>query len=259
MLPNKVIDGIGKRNIFFDNFILREPMSKNDFGLIRSLHWEYIVQKKLYKYFPVPQVYNYKNNSYMMGIIEGDSSFSFSEMFDMLNKIHNYKIIIPDKGMNNKKYVDMWKNNHLSIKNKEYADDIIFWLENNCPEDSRRSMIHGDWRIDNLIFKDNKIVGILDWELSGVGDPLLDIGFSMAYWNNKIIGKTDYIDKKNIIDLYQYKIPKFFHVFGFFRISVLVEIGRENFLNGKTYDVRYKNTEGIINDSFNQCRELINK
>jgi|GEM_PF-6893129 len=259
MLPNRVIGGVTKKNTFFDDFILREPLDKSNFGSSASLHWEYSVQKKLHGFFLVPEVYDYKDNSYKMKIIHGDSTFSTLEMFDMLKKIHDNKIIIKDKGMNNKKFVDFWKKQHTSLNNKENSNDIILWLEMMCPEDTSRSMLHGDWKVDNLIFKNKKIVGILDWELSGVGDPRIDIGVSMAYWNNLIIGKTNDIKKEEIIEFYGYDIPKFFYVFGFFRLSVLIEMGRESFLNNKICDKKYENTKEIINNTLNQCRFLINE
>jgi aminoglycoside phosphotransferase (APT) family kinase protein len=45
-------------------------------------------------------------------------------------------------------------------------------------------LIHNDWKFDNLIFDDGltRVVGVLDWEMSTVGDPLMDVGTSVGYW-----------------------------------------------------------------------------
>lgn len=63
------------------------------------------------------------------------------------------------------------------------AEDVMTWLDENQPDDVAHSFIHGDWRLDNLVVNDDaEIIGILDWEMSTVGDPCMDIGASLAYW-----------------------------------------------------------------------------
>ena len=65
------------------------------------------------------------------------------------------------------------------------ADALIDWLFANQPDDSGASVIHNDWRFDNLVLDlhgGTRLVGVLDWELATVGDPLMDLGASLAYW-----------------------------------------------------------------------------
>ncbi len=65
------------------------------------------------------------------------------------------------------------------------AKAVIEWLVDHQPNDSRLSVIHNDWRFDNLVIdlrENPRLVGVLDWELATVGDPLMDLGASLAYW-----------------------------------------------------------------------------
>ncbi len=53
-------------------------------------------------------------------------------------------------------------------------------LEEEAPEPQRVGLLHGDYRLPNLMWHDGKIAGILDWELASVGDPLCDLAFSQT-------------------------------------------------------------------------------
>lgn len=66
-----------------------------------------------------------------------------------------------------------------------HFDDVIGWLEEHRPVEQAHTMIHNDYRFDNLVLDPRdatSIVGVLDWELATVGDPLMDLGSAMAYW-----------------------------------------------------------------------------
>ena len=60
------------------------------------------------------------------------------------------------------------------------------WLHDNMPAESgKASVIHNDYKLDNVIFSaDNplEVIGVLDWEMATVGDPLMDLGCTLGYW-----------------------------------------------------------------------------
>ena len=63
------------------------------------------------------------------------------------------------------------------------AEELMAWLELNQPPDVPHTLIHGDWRFDNLVLNSSgELIGILDWEMSTVGDPCMDLGAALAYW-----------------------------------------------------------------------------
>ncbi len=64
-------------------------------------------------------------------------------------------------------------------------ESLISWLEVNLPEDDGQvSLVHGDYRLDNMMFASDspKVIGLLDWELSTLGHPLADLAYQCMQW-----------------------------------------------------------------------------
>lgn len=61
---------------------------------------------------------------------------------------------------------------------------VIAWLDTNQPPDVGYGIVHGDFRLDNLVLDpaDLSVTALLDWELATLGDPLMDLGSALAYW-----------------------------------------------------------------------------
>ena len=67
----------------------------------------------------------------------------------------------------------------------EEMDRLIAWLNENVPaDDGRVALVHGDWRIDNMIFDAHapKLLAVLDWELSTLGHPFADLAYQCMQW-----------------------------------------------------------------------------
>lgn len=65
----------------------------------------------------------------------------------------------------------------------EEMEKLIRWLPASVPSQTSLSIVHGDYRIDNLVFdNDNKILAVLDWELSTLGDPIADFSYFALQW-----------------------------------------------------------------------------
>src|SRR5439155_12838349 len=68
----------------------------------------------------------------------------------------------------------------------ENLDWITSWLERNQPPDAGPArIVHGDYRLDNVIFSlepPPRLLGVVDWELSTLGDPLADLGWLLSFW-----------------------------------------------------------------------------
>lgn len=65
------------------------------------------------------------------------------------------------------------------------AERLLAWLDRHAPADSGRAVLHNDFRLDNLVLDPADptcIVGVLDWEMATVGDPLMDLAGALAYW-----------------------------------------------------------------------------
>jgi aminoglycoside phosphotransferase (APT) family kinase protein len=73
---------------------------------------------------------------------------------------------------------------------------LIEWLPATLPEQTRTSVVHGDYRIDNAIFErgGTKILAVLDWELSTLGDPLADFTYVAMAWVTENGGRSGVMD-----------------------------------------------------------------
>lgn len=62
---------------------------------------------------------------------------------------------------------------------------IIAWLHERIPADTGAVLVHNDYKFDNIVLDPDdltKIIGVLDWEMATIGDPLADLGTSLGYW-----------------------------------------------------------------------------
>lgn len=80
-----------------------------------------------------------------------------------------------------------WTEQYRASETETIADidRVIAWLDKNLPpDDGRSSLVHGDYRIDNMIFAhgEPRLLAILDWELSTIGHPFADIAYQCMHW-----------------------------------------------------------------------------
>ena len=83
--------------------------------------------------------------------------------------------------------VNRWTKQYRASETERSEDmeALIAWLpENMPPDDGQVSLVHGDYRLDNLMFHatEPKIIGVLDWELSTLGHPLADLSYQLMAW-----------------------------------------------------------------------------
>ncbi len=86
-------------------------------------------------------------------------------------------------------------------------DRLIEWLPKNIPNNEETCIIHGDYRLDNMVFdpKTSEVKAVLDWELSTLGDPLGDFVYHLAPWFSPDVGER--VPSLRNIDLEQHGIP----------------------------------------------------
>ncbi|RYE02561.1 MAG: phosphotransferase family protein [Sphingomonadales bacterium] len=72
------------------------------------------------------------------------------------------------------------------------VEGLIEWLPRTVPEQTRTSIVHGDFRIDNMIFhaREPRVLAVLDWELSTLGDPLADFSYYLMSWVTEPEGRS---------------------------------------------------------------------
>jgi aminoglycoside phosphotransferase (APT) family kinase protein len=79
-----------------------------------------------------------------------------------------------------------WSRQYRASETETIAamDRLIEWLPQHLPPESPPAIVHGDYRMDNLIFhkSEPRVIGVLDWELSTIGDPLADFAYHVLTW-----------------------------------------------------------------------------
>jgi aminoglycoside phosphotransferase (APT) family kinase protein len=82
--------------------------------------------------------------------------------------------------------IDRWSRQYRSSETEriEAMDHLIAWLPQNIPPGEETTIVHGDYRIDNLIFAPDapRVLAVLDWELSTLGHPLADFAYHLMAW-----------------------------------------------------------------------------
>jgi aminoglycoside phosphotransferase (APT) family kinase protein len=82
--------------------------------------------------------------------------------------------------------IDRWTKQYRASETEkiEAMDQLIAWLPQNLPPDDETAIVHGDYRLDNMIFhpSEPRVLAVLDWELSTLGNPLGDFSYHMMTW-----------------------------------------------------------------------------
>lgn len=65
-------------------------------------------------------------------------------------------------------------------------DAVTQWLQSHMPDSGPATIVHGDYRLDNVMYANQasaRIIGIFDWEMATLGDPLADLGYLLSFWH----------------------------------------------------------------------------
>ena len=90
--------------------------------------------------------------------------------------------------------LDRWQKQYRASEPEPLPEMVLLsdWLEANLPpDDGQVALVHGDWRLDNMVFAGSgaEILGVLDWELSTLGHPLADLAYQCMQWRLPNDGK----------------------------------------------------------------------
>ncbi|MET0927890.1 MAG: phosphotransferase family protein [Aeromicrobium sp.] len=79
--------------------------------------------------------------------------------------------------------VSRWKKQLVASTSRELPgmDELVFYLDSTSPAEGEGTIVHGDFRLDNLLVEDDRVTAVLDWEMSTLGDPLADVALLLAY------------------------------------------------------------------------------
>ena len=135
--------------------------------------------------------------------------------------------------------VSRWSKQYRASEtdNIEAMNNLIEWLPKNIPDDDETTIVHGDYRLDNMILRNNEVIGILDWELSTLGHPIADFSYHClswrtqeAFWDEAKLKELGIPSEKEYMEMYcKYsgkdlsKNWEFYMAFNMFKIAGILQ------------------------------------
>lgn len=178
--------------------------------------------------------------------------------------------------------VSGWSKRFAAARTPDVGDfeAVMSWLDEHQPADLEHTMIHNDFRFDNLVLDrtdPTRVIGVLDWELATVGDPLMDLGSTLAYWVQAdddeffqgfrmqpthlpgMLARNEaahyYLDAFGISLSDQDAL--FYEVFGLFRLAVIAQQIYYRYFHKQTTNERYAIFGPATQYLESRCRRLI--
>jgi len=149
-----------------------------------------------------------------------------------------------------------WTERWHGSKTSDVADmeALAQWLEERIPNDPpRATLVHGDYKLDNVMLASDdpsRLAGVFDWEMSAIGDPLVDLGILLCYWVHAV-GDNDAIPsvtknpgwftRDEILARYGADVSNIavYEVFAVFKLAVVIQQIYARFVRGQTDDPRF--------------------
>lgn len=272
--------------------VLRRPPFGNQVKSAHDMGREYRVLSRLWRvYAPAPRPYDFCEDEgiigapfYVMerrlGVIlrrERQSGINLDEktcrglsqsFIDNLATLHglDYQAVGLDDLGKPEGYVERqvtgWTKRYQNAKTEELPamDRMAEWLARALPPESGAALIHNDYKYDNILLDTNdltRIVGVLDWEMATVGDPLMDLGSTLAYWVEEkdpemlryfVVGPTTApgsYTRKELVERYRQQTGRdvsdmlFYYCFGLFKLAVILQQIYARYVRGHTKDERF--------------------
>ena len=145
--------------------------------------------------------------------------------------------------------------------------DVMEWLQENAPEDHPHTLVHGDYKLDNVMYAPGtppEISAIFDWEMSTLGDPLTDLGWMLSYWwdgkdpdppdattslNATFMKADDYLTRQELVARYEdqtgfeFENERFYRTLAVYKLAGLGEMFFRRYLEGNSDDPLYPKME----------------
>ena len=280
-------------------FVLRRPPFGSKVKSAHDMSREFRVLSKLHSvYAPAPEVLLYCDDEsvigapfYVMNPIRGiilrrlaphgldfpeEKAHLLSESFvDNLIRLHHVDYAaVGLSGLGKpegylERQVRGWTERYYGSKTHDYpeVEKIVAWMQERLPSGPGVSLIHNDYKYDNVVLDSNDIttiVGVLDWEMCTIGDPLTDLGTTLAYWvdagdpeelQRNRWGPTNIpgsLTRAEIVQRYAQKTGNdpsqiaFYLAFARFKLAVIVQQIYYRYHQGLTKDERFASMPDIV-------------
>ncbi|HET7385180.1 MAG TPA: phosphotransferase family protein [Nocardioidaceae bacterium] len=175
-----------------------------------------------------------------------------------------------------------WSDRYRRARTDNVGDyeAVMGWLYERQPDDLATCVIHNDFRLDNAVLAPGdptRIVGVLDWEMATLGDPLMDLGGALAYWiqadddpeyrafRRQPSDLPGMATRAEMVEQYSARTGlsaspeqwRFYEVFGLFRLGVIAQQIYYRYHHGQTHNEAYARFLPIVQHLEQRCLALI--
>jgi len=294
------------------DYILRRPPAGTKAESAHDMGREYRIQRDLKPHFPhVPTMVCHCDDSsvigaefYVMERLQGiiprknlpdgvtldraDCHALCTNALDTLIALH--QVDYRDAGLEHigkgagysKRQIDGWCRRYSKARtwNVPSGRRIMSWLQDNIPDRERLCITHNDYKFDNLVLAPDdptRILGVLDWELATIGDPLMDMGNMLALWvdaDDDFLARSarmqpthlpGMLTRSQVIDYYceatgiSSENWAFYEVYGLFRLSAIGQQIYYRYHHKQTRNPAFRKIWIMVNYLHYRCRKIINK
>lgn len=178
--------------------------------------------------------------------------------------------------------IEGWSRRYTDARtwNVPRGKKIMAWLAANLPREERICITHNDFRFDNVVLDEadpTRVIGVLDWELATLGDPLMDLGNTLAYWvqadDDRLAHGTrrqpthlpGMLTRREVMDYYARRVGHapaswtFYEVYGLFRLSAIAQQIYYRYHHGQTRNPAFKNFWFFVHYLHWRCKRAIKR
>ncbi len=175
-----------------------------------------------------------------------------------------------------------WSERYRRARTPDVPDleRTMAWLDANQPPDRPHTLVHNDFRFDNLVLDPadpTRVIGVLDWEMATVGDPLMDLGGALAYWaqadddpaflalRRQPTHTPGMLTRSEVVQRYteargERVAPeqwRFYEVFGLFRLAGIAQQIYYRYHHGQTTNPAYAGFRDVVHHLDARCAALL--
>ncbi|MGM0399491.1 MAG: phosphotransferase family protein [Halobacteriota archaeon] len=147
-------------------------------------------------------------------------------------------------------------------------EEVGSWLAENAPTDHPRSLVHGDYKLDNVLYAPGtppSVAAIFDWEMATLGDPRADLGWLLAYWRDDpeptvrdavhapaFTATEGYPSRRDLVERWEaqtgltFEHERFYRVLAVYKLAGLGEMFYRRHLEGNADDALYPEMESRV-------------
>jgi aminoglycoside phosphotransferase (APT) family kinase protein len=157
--------------------------------------------------------------------------------------------------------------------------EVTRWLQIQLPSQSTTSIVHGDYKLDNVMFTPSpatRLVAIFDWEMATLGDPLSDLGWVLSFWgptgdppepepkeSNYITSQPGFHSREELLARYEQKTGRtmkhfaFYHCLAVWKLAIIIEGLYRHYLEGTASNPKANEFEWKVPQLIDRAHRII--